>query len=48
MKYNKNYYDKSNPIVTDKEYDELKKDILLLEKKYKFLNSENLPQKSWL
>jgi hypothetical protein len=30
------------PLVTDKEYDEIKKDILLLEKKYKFLNSEKI------
>jgi DNA ligase (NAD+) len=43
--YNKNYYDKNNPLVTDKEYDDLKKDILLLEKNYKFLNSENSPSK---
>ena len=26
-KYNKYYYDKSNPIVLDRDYDELKKDI---------------------
>jgi DNA ligase (NAD+) len=30
--YNKSYYDKSNPIVTDEIYDELKKTILSLEK----------------
>ena len=35
--YNKHYYSESSPIVSDKEYDELKKDILLLEKNYKFL-----------
>ena len=28
---------KSNPIVTDKEYDDLKKDILLLERNIHFL-----------
>jgi len=39
--YNKNYYDKSKPLVNDKEYDELKKETLLLEKKYKFLKSKN-------
>ncbi|MDC1040863.1 NAD-dependent DNA ligase LigA [Candidatus Pelagibacter sp.] len=44
--YNKNYYDKSNPLVTDKEYDDLKKDILLLEKNNKFLNSKNSPSKT--
>ena len=35
--FNKFYYNKSNPKVSDKEYDDLKKDILTLEKKYKFL-----------
>ena len=37
INYNKHYYDKNNPIVSDKQYDELKKEILLLEKKFKFL-----------
>ena len=41
--YNKSYYDKSKPHVSDKEYDELKKDILNLEEKYKFLKSKNSP-----
>ena len=41
--YNKSYYDKSKPEVSDKEYDELKKDILSLEEKYKFLKSKNSP-----
>ncbi|MFL2903208.1 MAG: NAD-dependent DNA ligase LigA [Candidatus Pelagibacter sp.] len=44
-RYNKYYYDKNNPIVLDKEYDELKKDLLLLEEKYKFLNSKKSPSK---
>ena len=44
-KYNKFYYDKSEPKVSDKEYDELKKDILLSEKKYQFLNLINSPSK---
>ena len=44
-KYNKFYYDKSKPLVTDKEYDELKKDILIFETKYKFLKSKNSPSK---
>ena len=43
--YNKFYYNKSNPKVSDKEYDELKKDILILEKKNKFLNSNQSPSK---
>jgi DNA ligase (NAD+) len=39
--YNKFYYDKSKPKVSDKKYDELKTEILLLESNYKFLNSKN-------
>ena len=42
-KYNKYYYDNSSPIVSDKEFDELKQNILLLEKKYKFINSKKSP-----
>ena len=45
ISYNKNYYDDSKPLVTDKEYDDLKKIILNLESKYSFLNSENSPSK---
>jgi len=45
INYNKNYYDKSNPIVSDKIYDDLKKDILILEKNYLFLKSKNSPSK---
>ena len=44
-KFNKFYYDKSNPKVSDKEYDDLKKEILLLEDKYQFLKSKNSPSK---
>ena len=36
-KHNKLYYLKNNPSITDKEYDDIKKNILDLEKKYKFL-----------
>ena len=43
--YNKYYYNDSAPLVSDKEYDELKKDIYLLEENYKFLKSENSPSK---
>ncbi len=39
-KLNKYYYDKSDPIVDDKKFDELKNEILLLEKKYNFLNNK--------
>jgi len=41
--YNKFYYENSNPKVDDNEYDKLKKEILLLEKKNQFLNSKNSP-----
>ena len=40
-KYNEYYYDKSNPLVADSEYDNLKKEILNLERKYKILTNEN-------
>jgi DNA ligase (NAD+) len=42
-RYNKYYYDNSSPLVSDKEYDELKENILLLEIKYRFLKSEKSP-----
>ena len=45
-KFNKFYFDKSKPIVSDEEYDDLKKEIILLENKYKFLQSNNSPSKS--
>ncbi len=37
LKYNEYYFDKSAPIVEDSKYDQLKKEILNLEQKYKFL-----------
>ncbi len=46
QKYNKFYYDDSDPLVTDSEFDALKREIIVLEKKYKFLNSDNSPLKS--
>ncbi len=44
-KYNQFYYDKNNPIVSDSDYDIIKNEILLLEKKYKFLKSKQSPSK---
>ena len=44
--YNKFYYDLSKPKVLDKEYDKLKKNILLLETKYTFLKSKNSPSET--
>ncbi len=45
-KLNRNYYDKSKPIVTDQEYDDLKREVINLENTYKFLSSKNSPSKS--
>ena len=39
QKHNKLYYEDSSPILSDKEFDELKEEITKLEKKYKFLNN---------
>ena len=41
--FNKFYYNNSNPKVSDQKYDELKKEIILLEKKYSFLKSKKSP-----
>ena len=41
--YNKLYYEKSSPIISDAEYDKLKKDIIELEKKYTYLKSKSSP-----
>jgi len=43
IKYNKFYFDKNQSIVPDNIYDNLKKEIFFLEKKFKFLNSKNSP-----
>ncbi len=45
-KFNKFYFDRSKPVVSDKEYDDLKKEILLLENKYTFLNSKYSPSQA--
>ncbi len=42
-KYNQYYFEKSKPLVSDKDFDDLKKEILKLENIYKFLQSENSP-----
>jgi len=45
-KYNKHYYQKSSPLVDDKNYDKLKKDIVNLEKNFSFLKKYDLsPEK---
>ncbi|WP_440935388.1 NAD-dependent DNA ligase LigA [Candidatus Pelagibacter sp.] len=45
VKLNKHYYELSKPLVNDYEYDQIKADILSLEKKYDFLESANSPSK---
>ena len=44
--YDKNYYDRDNPIVSDQEYDFLKKKIIDLENFHKFLNNKKSPTKT--
>jgi len=46
QEYNKYYYDKSDPKISDSKFDQLKKEIIDLENKYKFLNSKNSPSKT--
>ena len=46
QKHNLLYYDKSNPKISDKDYDNLKQEILKLEKQYDFLNDSNSPSKT--
>ena len=45
-KYNKHYHEKDKPIVSDQEFDLLKKEIINLEDKYDFLKSEESPTKT--
>ena len=44
-KHNESYYDRNSPKISDAEYDDLKKDIINLEKKYKFLSHKSSPSK---
>ena len=45
-KYNKQYYDKNNSLISDSEYDLKKREILELERKFKFLSSIKSPSKT--
>ena len=36
-KHNKLYFENSSPVISDKDYDQIKKDILNLEKKFSYL-----------
>jgi len=42
-KYDKAYFEKDLPIISDKDYDTIKQEILDLEKKYKYLKNKNSP-----
>ena len=44
--YNEKYFDNNISEITDSEYDNLKKDIIDLEKKYNFLDSKDSPTKT--
>ena len=43
--HNRNYYEKSNPVITDVEFDKLKIEILNLENKHIFLKNSSSPSK---
>ena len=45
-KHNQFYFEKNTPKISDKEYDDLKKEILDLEKEYPFLISKDSPSNS--
>ncbi len=45
-KHNKFYFDRNAPKISDKEYDDLKKEIINLENKNSFLKSPNSPSNS--
>jgi len=44
-KYDKAYFDKDSPLISDKGYDALKQEILEFEKRYSFLNNKGSPSK---
>ena len=46
VKYNKYYYENNSPLIDDNEYDNLKIEILDLEKKNLFLKSKDSPSKT--
>ena len=44
-KHDKAYFEQDKPIISDKEYDDIKQKILDLEKRYKYLKNKNSPSK---
>ena len=45
QKYNQFYYDKNKSLISDQEFDLIKKEIFQLEEKYSFLKSKESPSK---
>ena len=45
-KYNQNYFDQNKSLVSDKEFDDLKNEILNLESEYNFLITKDSPSKN--
>ena len=45
IKHNQAYFEEDKPIISDKEYDNKKREILDLEEKYSYLKSRNSPSK---
>ena len=45
-KHNKLYFENSSPIISDKEYDQIKKEILNLEKEFSYLKDSSSPSVS--
>ena len=44
-KYDRAYFERDNPLISDKDYDIIKQEILKLEKKYKYLKNQDSPSK---
>ncbi len=44
-KYDEAYFNRDNPIISDQDYDGIKKSILSLEKKYRYLSHKHSPSK---
>ena len=42
-KYDEAYFKHDNPIISDKDYDDIKAEIFNLEKEYKYLKNKNSP-----
>ena len=44
-KHNKAYFEDDNPLISDKDYDDIKQEILEIESKYDYLKSKDSPSK---